>query len=366
MSKYKLKRLFALILLPITYIMVWIAKNNTETVERFYSQGFYSVVSSAINTIMSFFSFSVAEVIIVVSVLAGIIYLIFTISAISGSKKEDRMFILYRFLANVLVIFSFVVFLFNVTCGINYYRTPFVEQINLNVTGVTSDELYALATSLAGEAAALREQVKLDENGIMTLSGDTENTLDSARKTMNSMAKEYPILGGMYFQPKPVRFSKLMSKMGIGGVFFPFTYEPNINVDAPHVKQPHTMVHELSHLRGFMQEDEANFIAYLACMSSEDPDFRYSGTISALDYVLNAVYKSDKDKYFEIRDSLPQGILDDLQNNSEYWQSFEGTINTVSSSINDTYLKANNQKDGVDSYGAMVDLIVAYRKQNAQ
>jgi len=43
---------------------------------------------------------------------------------------------------------------------------------------------------------------------------------------------------------------------------FPFTFEANVNVDIPPYQIPSTMLHELSHLRGFMREDEANFISY--------------------------------------------------------------------------------------------------------
>ena len=56
-----------------------------------------------------------------------------------------------------------------------------------------------------------------------------------------------------------------MSYANIGGMFFPFTMESNINVDNPFFVVPWTMAHELAHQCGFMREDEANFIAYLAC-----------------------------------------------------------------------------------------------------
>lgn len=364
MSKYKLKRLFILLLLPLTYLFVFLAKSNPEKVESIYSQGFYAVVSSAINTITSFFDFSLAEIVIFILIFCAIGFIFYSILKIWRSKKEDKPFSIYTFLVNSLIIVTVMSFSFNIMCGFNYYRQPFTEQINLQVNDATPEELYLLAQDLSAHANGYRELVKLDENGVMILSDTTENTLDTARKAMNSLSKDYPILSGMYFQPKPVKFSKTMSRMGITGVFFPFTYESNINVHSPAVKQPHTMVHELSHLRGFMKEEEANFIAYLACMSSDSNDFKYSGTIVALDYALGALAKNDKARYDEIKATLSPGVLSDLQNNNDYWYSFQGAVNTVSNSINDTYLKANNQKSGVSSYGAMVNLLVAYRTQS--
>ena len=51
----------------------------------------------------------------------------------------------------------------------------------------------------------------------------------------------------------------------------------------------------------------------------------------------------------------------DLDANREYWAKYDGTIAEVSNKVNDTYLKANGQTEGVKSYNRMVDLIVAYQ-----
>lgn len=363
MSNYKLKRMFVLLLLPITYIFTSLARSHPDKVELLYSRGFYAVFSSSINTITSFCGFSIAEILVIFAIIAGIIFIIYSVFKICNDGKENRFYNIYTFVINILVIFTLVIFFFNITCGFNYYRPSFVEQIDLKVTNASADQLYDLAKDLANDANKYRENIKIDENGVMILSGNIDSTMDSARKAMNSLAKEYTMLGGMYFQPKPVKNSTMLSRMGISGIFFPFTYEANVNVDCPDVIIPLTMSHELSHLRGFMQEEEANFIGYLACMSSDNNDFKYSGTICALEYALSALSRSDMDKYNEIKSTLSEGVLTDLQHNSDYWYSYRGTINKVSNSINDTYLKANNQTDGVSSYGQMVNLLVAYRSR---
>ena len=60
-----------------------------------------------------------------------------------------------------------------------------------------------------------------------------------------------------------------------------------------------------------------------------------------------------------------EGVVKDFRDNSAYWSQFEDTIvSTVSNKVNDTYLKANNQTDGVRSYDRMLDLLLArYRKE---
>jgi len=63
---------------------------------------------------------------------------------------------------------------------------------------------------------------------------------------------------------------------------FPFTGEANVNISMPHTSIPFTACHEMAHQIGFAREDEANFIAYIACKNHPSPDFQYSGILSAL------------------------------------------------------------------------------------
>ncbi len=52
--------------------------------------------------------------------------------------------------------------------------------------------------------------------------------------------------------------------------------------------------------------------------------------------------------------SLCGQAVQDLQENNEYWDQYEGKVAEVSNQVNDTYLKLNDQKDGVQSYGRVV------------
>ncbi len=111
-----------------------------------------------------------------------------------------------------------------------------------------------------------------------------------------------------------------------------------------------------------MQEKEANFIAFLACESSDNIDFRYSGSMLGWIYCMNALYKADYSSWEEVHARLSPEASADLQANSRFWAKYDSTVAEVSNQINDSYLKANGQEDGVKSYDLMVDLIVAYWK----
>ena len=109
-----------------------------------------------------------------------------------------------------------------------------------------------------------------------------------------------------------------------------------------------------------MQEQEANFIAYLACISSEEIDFQYSGNLSGWIYCMNALREADYEMWEEVRASLSQEVEADLRANNHFWDMYDGKVAEVSNRMNDNYLKANGQSDGVKSYDRMVNLIVAY------
>ena len=87
---------------------------------------------------------------------------------------------------------------------------------------------------------------------------------------MKGLADQYPQFKSWYPYPKPLINPRLLSVQQLTGIYSPFTIEANYNSEIPGYNIPHTICHELSHLQGYMREDEANFIGYLACTSSED------------------------------------------------------------------------------------------------
>jgi len=79
----------------------------------------------------------------------------------------------------------------------------------------------------------------------------------------------------------------------------------------------------------------------------------------ALINTMNALYRYDIDAYKEVRSQYSEGVNRDMQDWREYWVKFEGPVERVSNSVNDSFLKAHRQQDGVHSYGRMVDLLLA-------
>ncbi len=358
-----LKKILLLILIPAGYFILYISSMAPGIVEGLYSKKLYRVLSVPLNAIMGLVPFSVAEILLI----ATIAFILFkTISLIVKIKKNISKLshILLNSLITALSTVSIIYFIFVFLWGLNYHRLPFSEIANYNMEPASIEELTAVCRNLSARTNELRNLVQQDSQGVMTLSSNIGGALTRAHKGYKEAGSLIPELAGYYSRPKGVLLSELMSYTGIEGVYFPYTGEANINISIPECEIPFTTCHEMAHQRGFSREDEANYIAYFTCSLHPDDDFRYSGSLMALQYATNALYGYNRDTYTEIRNSLSEGVLRDLNAISKYWQKYESPVQDFSSSVNDTYLKANMQDDGVRSYGRVVDLLIAEQRVN--
>ena len=231
--------------------------------------------------------------------------------------------------------------------------------MELEVKERSVDELYELCVYLKDEAIKLRSQASENDEGIF----DIESNYDAFRNVcegFEQLGKEYKLFSRKVYPAKPVMFSKVMSYTGTAGMFIPFTVEANVNVDQPALLIPASAAHENAHFLGIARENEANFVAYLACVNSPDINVKYSGIMLALMNAGNKLYSADSEKYSELYYSYSEDMRKDLANYSDYWKSFEGKVKEVSQKVNDNYLKHNDQTDGIQSYSRVVDLLLAY------
>lgn len=329
-----------------------------------YSITVYPVLVNTIGHFSSIFPFSLSEAGLYLAAVFCILNLLFLIK--KPLAALSRLF----FLACLLL------FLYTADCGINYYRTPFSYEAGMVMEQSSTGELYSLCLFLTEQINSTLTETDHSGDALKGLyPGQTEDTpLPSAAmlrelgmegvKSMKGLGTAYPQLSGYYPYPKPLMNPRLLSIQQLCGIYSPFTIEANYNREMPYYNIPHTICHELSHLKGFMREDEANFIGYLACIGSDSPDFRYSGYLTGWVYAGNALAKADLEAYYGLYGRLAPEAARDLAWNNQFWDRFDGKVAEASTQLNDRYLKANNQEDGVRSYGRMVDLMLAYYRDS--
>ncbi|MEA5012394.1 MAG: DUF3810 domain-containing protein [Angelakisella sp.] len=356
-------------LTPISFLLIALAKANPKATEEIFSLGFYRHWSALLSALTSPLPFSVAEWLLMFLAIAVVALAFLFLRALLHKTGKDRLWFAGRCMLVTAAFASVAFFVFTVSSGLNYYRYTFLEYSGLTIRPSEISELKELCLALAQDANKLRTMCAEDENGVFALSGSFDELGKAAntgyRNLMDKNPNWQPLFGqSADTRPKPVFFSEAMSYMQIVGVFFPFTMEANVNVHTSNIDIPHSICHELAHISGMMREDEANYIGYLACMASGNHDLAYSGTMMALIHATNALYSYSTQSHGEVMATLEDAVRRDLAADSEYYYAHKTTFGEFSNKVNDVYLKANDQFDGVVSYGRMVDLLLAQYRQS--
>lgn len=345
--------------------LYFFARNNTYFTEKIYAEKIYRVLSVVINNVTGIFPFSVIEIIILL--LPAALILIAYLTAGRMGKEAPVLKKTAAVIVRYIGIAAFLASEYILLCGINYYRMSFAESYDIPIREHTADEFYEMCLDLARRTTQAREEVtELDDEGAVDTGLGKYALAKRVAKEFNRLSEEYPLINGHTARPKPLLLSRPMSYTHITGIYMPFTVEANVDADLPETELIPYMAHEMAHVSGFMREDEANYIAYLACSKSEDPTVRYCGLLFAFDYAVGKFYsrvvsKDDSyyDEYREIYAQISDDVWKDENRIYEYWEQFEeSAVSEAADRTNDAYLKMNGQSDGTRSYGRMVDLLL--------
>jgi hypothetical protein len=196
---------------------------------------------------------------------------------------------------------------------------------------------------------------------VLRLHAGLRGTLARVESGYDRAAREYPVLAGRFGPPKAALLSLPMAYLGITGIYSPFTGEAHVNATVPEPELPFTASHEIAHARGFAREDEANYLAYLACSRHPDRDFAYSGAFVASNYALAALREADPQAYARVAAERSASVRRDLEALAAWARRYKGPAATASHVVNDAYLRSQGV-GGVRSYGRMVDLLLAERR----
>lgn len=315
----------------------------------------------AVRTVLAYLTgwipFSLAETIVI---LLPLFFVAMIILSVRLSGKSTNLPII-RFFCSLLAVLAFIYSVF--ACGFApaYQGSALSDKLGLERKNVSAQELYLASEKVLNELNELVSDIDYKYGSFSVMPYTLDEMNDRLNDAYSNFCGKYSFVSKLHSNVKYIMLSEPMTYTHIAGVYSFFTGEANINVNFPDYTLPFTAAHEMAHQRGIAREDEANFIAFLVCLESDDSYIRYSGYMSIYEYLISALYSADKNLYSDIVSGSNMKIRYEQSAYSAFFDKYRDSVaSDVSSAVNDTYLKSQGQTEGSKSYGMVVDLAVAY------
>jgi len=349
LAKYLSNFLFVQIL------FVQITSGYPNFIEKYYSNGIYKGISVFYRTALGWIPFSIGDVLYMLFAFVFIrfIYVIF----------RDKMTELRSYRLSIGAALSVLYFLFYFSWGMNYYRIPLAEKLELERENYSTESLNQFTLNTIETVNQLHTTVVKNDSMPYRIPYSKKELYKKTKAGYNELSKTHKNFKYQMPSVKHSLISTPLTYMGFAGYLNPFTGEAQVNSKIPLYTYPFTISHEVAHQLGYAAENEANFIGYLACVSHKDCYFQIAGHVTALKYLLSELRKRDNALYQKAIAFIHKGVQINFRESYDFWQSFENPWEPVFKTSYKVYLKANKQKSGIKSYSYMVDLLIHYSKK---
>ena len=348
---------------------------SDNAITKIYTNKIFYYINFPIRKILQFIPFSVAELLLYIFFVCSIVLIFKTIFhtvkftiLYFRTKKEDyhpEKRSVFRPVANLglrfVSVFCACIAIFIFFGGINYTGSTIAQKHEHPQDGYTVKQLRELCFILAEEVSLTRQVLETNPNGSIDENHSEYNPYklaEDAKIAYNRLPEEYSLTHKDSSTVKFAYSSEIMSNFHITGIYPYLLPEAIVNINTPIMSLPHTICHEMAHQQGFAREDEANFIAYKACLQSDNALLAYSAYYTAFSYAMNELSLYDAENRQLIMERVDKNVLKDMERESAYWNQFQTVSSEFTSEINDTYLSVMTVEDGIKNYGGMLELLL--------
>ncbi|QLG44104.1 DUF3810 domain-containing protein [Costertonia aggregata] len=350
----KLRNGIALSLIPQIILVKWLG-SYTEIVENHYSRGVYPIIAKFFRALFGWVPFSVGDVVYALLIVLAVRYVFTRRRRI---RKHPKVF-----LRNMIMVLSVAYFTFHLLWGLNYYRKPIAEKFDISDTN-TEAELVQFVEELITKTNTVQFQITSDSTKSVEIPYSKKEIFKKTLQGYQGISTTYPFLRYETPSIKKSIFSVPLTYAGYGGYLNPFTNEAQVNGRIPKFRYPVVSAHEIGHQTGYSAENETNFIGYLVTANNPDIYFKYSAYAYALSYCLSDIKRKNEPLFDTLIVKLNKGVLANYQELNDFWAAYENPFEPIFKSIFSSFLKINNQSDGIKSYSRIVSLLVAYHKKH--
>ena len=331
---------------------------NVPEFSDFFNMNISPIIRGLLAHLTSWVPFSVAEFFLIFSPV-----LIVTLVIIGMKKYSDSWRNVGVFCVIMLSIGSYIFSTYALGFVPAYHGSTLDKKMGLDKQKVSAAELYDTAQILSEQLKIEGEHIIYNGEGASVMPYSYDELNNKLMAAYEKAYEKYDFISPLHSNIKEIMLSEPMTYTHISGVYTFFTGEANLNVNFPDYVLPYTAAHEFAHQRGIAREDEANFVAFLVCMESDDHYIRYSAYLNLYEYVANALYSADRNSYKLVYTGLSAGAKTDMIAFNKFFEKYKQTVvSEISQNVNDTFLNFNGVEEGHKSYGMVVDLAVAYYK----
>ena len=355
MNKYVPAVSMALFALTIIAAVLHLCIMSSPAFADTMNSGISRAVRSALAYLTGWIPFSVGESAVM---FLPVILVIMTAKCLKVAKGSWRR--VFRYIAGMLsaVCFMYIAFVFAFASG---YHTPSLDtKLDYERQNLSSEQLFVTAAEILYDIDEVIDDVDFIYSGPSVMPYTYDEMNDLLIEAYDRACEKYTFIGRLDSRVKRIVLSVPMTYTHISGVYSFFTGEANINTNYPDFVIPYTAAHELAHQRGFARENEANFIAFLVCIESDDPYIRYSAYVNMYQYVMSALSSASPEYHYNVLQSADPRVRYEMYSYSDFFDKYrESKAAEISGTINNTYLVLQGT-EGTKSYGMVVDLAAAY------
>jgi hypothetical protein len=324
----------------------FLAPFSPDSVERYYSAGLYPFLQRFVTGVSNSVPFALFDVLSAVAVVTWIGLLGRDLLA----SRRGFGLVAGRLILRTITAAAALYLAFLMAWGFNYRRLPLTAKLRFDPAAVSQAELRGLAElavqQLNGLWGPARADQGLSERGISV-------SLPPA------FARAQALLGvgraARPARPKTSILDPYFRAAGVEGMTDPYFHETLLVSSLLPVERPFVIAHEWSHLAGFADEGEANFVAWLACMHGVDP-LQYSGWLFLY---REAAASLDREDRARLAAALLPGPRADLQAiAARHQRDLRPLVASAGWQVYDRYLKANQVESGAASYGDVIRLVL--------
>lgn len=318
----------------------------TPVLAEWYSRNICPSVSALLVMLSKWMSFALSDLLYILLIGAAL-WFIARILFCRGKRVNS--------LYGLILLGLWTYTIFQLFWGINYSRADFFERNQIERQQPDTLFYKTFSEAYIQNMNETFEMMEKEDNMV-----DLQQEIEKQYSNLAEDVHIYP--PKIYPNVKPMLFGRLFAGMGIQGYYGFIACEPLINPYSYQWGTPFLYAHEMAHVMGITGEGEANFMAWLICVSSENPTIRFSGYFSILNYMLSDAGRIVSSEFAKELWEMTNPQIQTLKREeaahyrSLYWEK----AGELQGKVYNSFLKSQGVSDGIANYSQVISYIVAY------